>query len=163
MSTKDELDEIRDRLDALEAKADESAAPPSGGLFIFTRPSSSAPLVGLGSRMDAPDVFEAVKRACSGVNYQGTKVISGAQEDEVWAEIDRLKVGEAALVDKYRGLDPALAGFALLTHLIDVSRWDALGFGTNTLKRDALAGKTIASFLEDQFQIGHGGPGIGGE
>lgn len=164
MSTKDELDAIRDRLDALEAKAP-AVTPNTGGLFAFVRPIPSAPRHGLGSRMDGPDLWEAVKRACSGVNYQGTLVHNAEAEDDVWQEIERLKIGDPELLPKYQALDPAFAGFALLTGLIDVAKWDPLGFGINAGKRDNFAkrGTTITSWLEDQFRIGHGGPGIGGE
>lgn len=157
MSTKEELEEIRERLAALEAKAgqplpaDPDADP---GLGIFVRPLASAPKHGLGSRMGGPDLLEAVRRACHGVNYRGNVVLDGAALDEAWAEIEGLKVGDPELRRKYRLLWPSYAGFALLTGDLTPAKYD--GFD-GAAKRDAKAGKTIRSFLEQEFAVMAGG------
>lgn len=167
MSTADDLKALKERVDALEARLDEGGPggpvqDPSGTLFIFNRPGPGVPRFGLGSRMGSPDVLEAVRRANSCVGYQGNLVHGPAAEDEVWGEIERLKVLDADLLPKYRMLDPAFAGFALLTGLIKVAKYDAITFGTNARNREAFAGTTIQSWLNDEFAV-QGTPGIAGE
>lgn len=158
------LDTLEDEVRKLQAAAP-SATPNTGGLFAFMRPLPGVPRHGAGSRMDGPDLWEAVKRAISGVNYQGTIVHGPDAEADVWHEIERLKLADPELLPKYQALDPAFVGFALLTGLIDPVRWDPLGFGINARKRENFAanGTTISSWLEDQFRVAQGGPGISGE
>lgn len=154
MNMEQKIKALEARIDALEAKPATQAD--TSGLFAFVRPNIFAPLHGLGSRMDSADVLEAVKRACSSVNYQGDQVLTGGPLDEVWTEIDGLKVGVPELREKYAALDPAFAGFALLTGLLTVCRYDSFA---GQMKRDALAGQTIHKFLTDQLAV-VGTPGI---
>lgn len=167
MSMTDDLKALTERVDTLEARV-EAGAPlppqrdPVGTLFIFNRPGPGVPRFGLGSRMGGPDVLEAVRRANSGVGYQGNLVRDASGEDEVWGEIERLKVLDGDLLAKYRLLDPAFAGFALLTGLIQVAKYDAITFGVNARSRESFAGQTIQSWLDDEFAVG-GTPGIAGE
>lgn len=154
MNIEQKVKALEERIDALESKP--APQTDNAGLFAFVRPNMYAPQHGLGSRMDAPDVLEAVKRACSSVNYQGDQVLAGGPLDEVWNEIEGLKVGVPELREKYAALDPAFAGFALLTGLLAVSRYDSFA---GQMKRDALAGQTIFKFLSDQLKVA-GTPGI---
>lgn len=133
-------------------------APGEPDLFSFVRPDGSAKPYGLGTRMTGPDVREAIKRACHGVNWRGDLVLGPAAADEVWAEIAQLQKGNPDLLEKYRFVDPGFAGLALLTAILDPVRYD--GF-IGQAKRDSWAGTSIDSFLTAQFAIS-GGPGIGG-
>jgi hypothetical protein len=158
---------LTDRVASLEvifgtASMGPTAPAKTGGLFDFVRPPEGTPRYGLGVEMNAPDVYEAKKRACSCVNWQGGQARS-TDEDDVWAEIEKLKAGDEALISRYRMLDPEFAGFALLTGLFDVTKYDGVTFGINATKREACAGSTIQSFLDDQFTIRAGGGTPSGE
>jgi len=166
MAKSEDLKSLEERVEALEEKLiDLLGTPdpvPSGTLFIFNRPGPGAPRYGLGSRMAGPDVLEAVRRANHCVGYQGNLARHGSGEDEAWGEIDRLKVLDPELLEKYRMLDPAFTGFALLTGLIQVAKYDGITFGANARAREAFAGQTIQSWLENEYAVG-GTPGIAGE
>lgn len=133
-------------------------APGEPDLFSFVRPDGSAKPYGLGTRMTGPDVREAIKRACHGVNWLGEQVLGPAAADEVWAEIAQLQKGNPDLLEKYRFVDPGFAGLALLTAILDPVRYD--GF-IGQAKRDSWAGMTVPKFIGNQFKVA-GGPGIGG-
>lgn len=162
MSNSDDIKDLFARVEALEAKSTGGSGAGVGSILVFNRPRPDAAPFGLGWRMSAPDPVEAVKRACFAVNYQGGLVHEGEALDEVWDEIERLKVADPKLLPLYAKVDPAMAGFALLTGLVSVSKWDPMQFGKAQEKRDALAGFSIASWLEQEFAV-RGTVGIGGE
>jgi hypothetical protein len=100
--------------------------------------------------MTSPDVGEALLRAAYGVRWNGDVVRHGVYEDEVWAEIEALKIPDVTLLPRYSSMDPEFAGFALLTGLIDPSKYD--GF-LGQSKRDGWSGWTVEQFIGQQFGI----------
>lgn len=161
MTYDEKLDLIIGKLNALEADVNSlkegTVTKPvvpvlTGGLYQFERPVVGSPRYGLGTKMTGPDVAEAITRANSCVNWQGTQCRS-TDEAEVWAEIEMLKTGKFEVVKPYIMLDPEFVGFALLTGLFDTVANDARSFGINRSKRESFAGKTVKGFLEAQFAI----------
>jgi hypothetical protein len=128
--------------------------PPSetGGIYQYVRPDPAEPRYGAGIKMTGPDAAEGIKRACYSVRWNGDQMLTlpPEREDEVWAEIEKLKAGDPELVQKYLLVNPEMAGFALLTELLDPVKYD--GF-LGQSKRDALYGVTVQSFLDQQFGI----------
>ncbi len=130
--------------------ADDTPPKPTGGLYDFVRPVPVEPRYGAGVKMTSPAANEALLRAKYAVRWNGDVMLTVAQEDEVWAEIEALKGGDQKLIAKYSMLDPEFAGFALLTNLLDVSQYD--GF-LGQSKRDAYSGETVETFIALQFGI----------
>ena len=133
------------------------AAPArTDGLYRFVRPAVRDVAQFGGRRMAEADPVEAIQRALHGVGWAGNEIAELAY-DEAWEEIEKLKSGDSALIARYSMLDPEFAGVALLSGLIAPAKYDAITFGVNAKSREALAGKTVASFLLDQFAVS-GGP-----
>lgn len=134
-------------------------SPPalSTGLYRFVKPEtrdiSKWPW---DEDMGQPDAEEAFQRALHGVNWRGGHLADQTYE-EAWAEIEALKAGDQTLISKYMDLDPEFAGFALLTNLFSVTKWDGYTFGMNAKNRKAYAGYTIQSFMDIQMAIRDGG------
>lgn len=154
-STAEEIRDLKERMTALEEKllaAQPGTPAPSGEtLFVFKRPAATEPTLGLGGPMDSPDVLHAIQRACHGVTWRGNQAVHGTGADEVWEEIERLKVGDPKLVPLYAHLQPMFAGYALLTGLIAPSKYDGITFGVNGEKRSGLGQWTVASWLQHEF------------
>ena len=160
-----DLTEIKDRLARLEGREPQAPAPaptpapPVNGaldLYSFVRPAKrEADRWPFGADMKSADLAEAIERALHGVNWRGGKLGDKAYE-EAWAEIEALKAGDWRLIGIYgpagANLDPALAGYALLTGRIQTVAHDG-GFSGNADARRALAGETVQSFLDDQFRV----------
>lgn len=131
---------------------------PTGGLFDFVRPDPVEPRYGEGIPMTSPDVAEAMKRALYGVTWAGTVARAGTDYDDVWVEIESLKVAGQfdPIVEPYLAMLPETAGFALLTGLIGLPKWDGLG-SDRQAQRKALAGKSVQEILNGFFAA-TGGP-----
>jgi hypothetical protein len=161
MTYDEKLDLILGKLNAIQVDVEvlKGATPEktnvpqlTGGLYQFVRPEVGTPRYGLGIKMTSADVFEAIQRANSCVDYQGNQRRS-TDEEEVWNEIELLKTGKFEAVKPYTMLDPEFAGFALLTNLFDVAAADSRTWGVNRSKRESFAGVTVAKFLSDQLNI----------
>jgi hypothetical protein len=146
------LEQILARLDKLEGIGPKPVPEPqkTGGLYDFVRPVPVEPRHGAGVKMTSPDANEAILRSKYSVRWNGDVMLQGAAEDTVWLEIERLKAGDAKLIQKYSMLDPTFAGFALLTSLLDPVEFD--GF-IGQSKRDGWAGWTVEQFIAQQFGI----------
>lgn len=133
------------------------AAPArTDGLYRFVRPAVRD-VAQFGDRdMTSADADEAFRRSLHGVNWRGG-FIADVSYEEAWAEIEALKSGDETLIARYRALDPEFAGYALLVGLAAPVKYDALSFGVNAATREALAGKTIQSFMDEQIAIAQGG------
>lgn len=152
----EKLTALESRLAAIEGPVQTPVPPPTTGLYAFARPAVRNVAQFGGRRMAEADPVEAIQRALHGVGWAGNEIAELAY-DEAWEEIEKLKSGDSALIARYSMLDPEFAGVALLSGLIAPAKYDAITFGVNAKSREALAGKTVASFLLDQFAVS-GGP-----
>ena len=139
------------RLDAIEARL--APATPTA-VSIWIRPAPGLPRYGLGKRMSAPDVGEAIQRALSGVLWNGDLARAEGDEEIVWAEVETLKGGLWEDIKPYAMLNEDFCYFGLLTGVFQITAADALSFGTTARQRERWAGYTIQGFLDEQFGTG---------
>ncbi len=164
-----ELRAINDRLDRMEAAGNPPVVSPTADgkldLYDFKRPAVRNVTPWIERQMSQNfDVDEATARALHGVNWRGF-VLTQPAYDAAWREIEALKSGDPAITEVYRAanLDPALAGFCLLTgHLEPVASDEALS-SSDDAKRRALEGLTIETFLGGMpyFRGRAGSPRVG--
>lgn len=154
---KDDLNErvtaLEEKLAALEAKMPVAPAPATtGGLYALERPAVRDITPWADKPMTQADTAEVIERALHGVGWRGNYIADSAY-DEAWAEIEKLKAGDAKLISRYAMLDPEFAGVGLLTGLFHPVKYDAITFGQNAKDRESFAGQTVASFILTQLSV----------